>query len=103
MHGLEDVQRLYLLLCPKVHEGKSVANADTLKRLLVVGRKKLPPIKEGHTQKDRVWCFVETVSKDINSNKETLVFNRKTTDMYVLRRDRRDSGQAELLDADSGK
>lgn len=63
--GLEDVQRLYLLLCPKIHEGKRVREADTLKRLLVVGRKALPPIKEGHTQKDRVWCFVETVSKDI--------------------------------------
>jgi len=70
--GVEDVQRLYLLLCPKVHEGKNVSNADSVKRLIIIGRKALPPIKEGHTQKDRVWCFVDMVTKNIDEIDEVL-------------------------------
>jgi len=59
-HSMEDVQRLYMCLCP-------IGSSDTVKRLLVITRKMLPETDEksrlGHSNK--FWSFVEKASQKV--------------------------------------
>jgi hypothetical protein len=68
-HGLEDVQRFFLVLSP---HGRS------RHRLIVIGRKKLP---ETETHRDRGWAFVGKVSRrpeDIEDDLDALTYSTLT-------------------------
>lgn len=85
-HGLEDVQRLYLLLWPaappirkdekemKHHVGKMGIGQP--ERLIVIGRKKLPDV---HGKHQRFWGFIEKVSQRLEEIEEDLEPRAYTT------------------------
>jgi hypothetical protein len=61
--NIDDVQRLYLLLCPGLGAKEPTELTDRTKRLIVIGRKQLPDIRD-HA---RYWGFVERVSTNVKS------------------------------------
>jgi hypothetical protein len=64
--GLEDIQRLFIILKPHGYEGH---------RLIVIGRKKLPEIEDRH---ERNWGLVQKVARDADE-----IFN----ELHMERRD----------------
>jgi len=67
--GIEDVQRLFLILSPHGKERH---------RLIVVGRKKLPEIEDRH---ERNWAFVQKVSsrpEDVEDELDRATYETKT-------------------------
>jgi len=71
--SIDDVQKFYMLLAPSPsldNPRDGVHSTTSTKRLLILGNKKLPAVKEkGH---GRVWGFVDAVSNKIEEFEETL-------------------------------
>jgi hypothetical protein len=63
-HDLNEVQRLYMLLSPGAADKDAVRGGQSPKRLIIVGRKKLPAT-EGKQERRMSYCVVTRVSTDI--------------------------------------
>jgi len=80
---LDDVQMLYILLCPKFQaaellpslEGEKKTKPVYMNRLLTLSKKKLPEINE----RSRYWAFVAVSSKDMNDINDWLAGEKYLT------------------------
>lgn len=61
--NIDDVQKLYLLLCPGLGPKESTEVSDRTKRLIVIGRKQLPDLHDH----GRYWGFVDRVSTNVKT------------------------------------
>jgi hypothetical protein len=70
-HGLEDVQRFFLILSP---------HGKPRYRLIVIGRKRLPDIGD---RREKTWAFVQKVGrdpKDVEGELEAATYDTQTRD-----------------------
>jgi len=81
---LDDVQMLYLLLCPKFQAAELLPSLEGsvekkkpvyMNRLLTISKKKLPEINE----RSRYWAFVAVSSKDMNDINDWLAGEKYLT------------------------
>jgi hypothetical protein len=75
-HSFAEVQRLYILLCPGSFDQDALISENEPKRLLVVGRKKLPDAEGFRTCS---WCSVVRVTSDMDGIQAALGAERRVT------------------------